>query len=409
MARPGKHSDTGAPRRRGEPSAEFRLIAACCRWPTDPDAVRAAATGVDWDYAVSLANRHRVMGFVAHALAAAGIEAPPSVTARRQGIVRRNLMLHAESVRVTKCLDDAGIAHVFLKGSVVAQLAFGTQSIKQMLDNDILIGPADARAALLALEAAGYEMTDPPRPPDHRLGLLFKFGRECQLVHRATGALLDLHWQLHVHRHLLPEPDLARDRVIVNVEGRPLPALLGEQMMMHLALHGARHRWSRLKWLADFNALLVGMSAAEVAGLRDYAGRHGIRACLDAAMAQCARTFGTAVPGDVLAARRARWLVAQSEGLIFGKDELADQQDIPGRFMVAGTVSALLFRMNPVYWLGAVRDMLVSPGDVLAAPLPRPLHPTYVVVAPAVRVGRAVGSIFRKRDAAWNGPVAKEN
>jgi hypothetical protein len=379
----------------GGPSAEFLLLAACCRWPTDATAIRAVAgAAIDWRRFVVLARRHRVLGFARIGLEAAGIAAPSGLVAGHHRQIARNLLLLDEAARLAAMLADAGIPAVFLKGATLAELAYRDQQVKQTLDNDLLIGAEHVAPAIDLLGRAGYRVTDPPAPLDaKRLPVLIDMVKECTLVRAGNRAMLDLHWRATSLKGLLAEPDLVRDVRMVAVAGHDLPALRDEPLMVYLAVHGARHGWSRLKWLADFNALLAAMDKAAVEALRARAQRDGVARAMDLALVQANRVFATPVPGDVGRSRRVRWLAALSDALMRGADELAEQGDVPRRYMAIGHGSALLLKSSPRYLASVAWGSWVSTDDALALPLPRVARPLYLMVSPIRRIARAARRI----------------
>lgn len=393
-------------RARGEPSAEFRLVAACCRWPTDVAAIEAAAAvPIDWPAAVRLSRRHRVIGFFRHGLVAAGIAVPPRLDELYLPMMRRNILQYGEAVRLTGLLADAGIAVALLKGVVLAELAYGGPGVKQTIDNDLLVAPRDVPAAIAILQRAGYREiglpdNDNPPPPAQVIDLV----NEYQLIHPASGAILDLHWRLHAYKQVLGEPDVATDVRDVMVEGNKLPTLRADDLMLYLAVHGARHSWARIKWLADYNALLGRMDDNEVAALRALARRGGVAPCVDSALIQCERLFGARVPADVHRSRRARLLVRLSDAVIFGPD----QHNARALYAWRWLASTLVMNTHLSTAGSIFRHLWVSPIDTLAVPLPRWLHPLYFVISPARRIGRLVARGFaRGRSGPMRAPQEK--
>lgn len=379
----------------GGASAEFLLLAACCRWPIDATAIRKASqTAIDWRRFVKLAQRHRVQGFGRIGLEAAAIAVPPGLVAAHRRQIARNLLLLDEAARIAKMLADADIPAAFLKGATLSELAYGDQAVKQTLDNDLLVDPNHVATTIELLESTGYRITDPAVPLDRkRLSVLIDMVKECTLVRPGNKAMLDLHWRMTSVKGLLAEPDLARDLRIVTVGNHRLPTLGDEALMIYLAVHGARHGWSRLKWLADFNALLEARDEAALAALRVRAKRDGVMRAMDLALLQANRLFGTAVPDDVGRSRRVRWLAALSDTLMRGADELAEQHMVPRRYMAVGHVSALLLKSSPAYLADAAWSSWVSTADALALPLPRAARPLYLLTSPAARIARAARRI----------------
>jgi hypothetical protein len=379
----------------GRPSAEFLLLAACCRWPTDPHAVRAATPdAIDWGHFLALVARHRVAGFAYRGLTAAGIDMPPRLAGRYRRLAARNLLLLTEAGRLARLLAAAGIPAAFLKGAALGELAFGDQNVKQTLDNDLLVAPSNVAGTIALLEGAGYRLTDPATPLDaKRLSVLIDMVKECTLIHSGHGAMVDLHWRMTSVKGLLAEPDMASASAIVVAGGVALPTLTGAPLMTYLAVHGARHGWSRIKWLADFNALLTAMDDSAVASLRHHAKQAGVGRCMELALLQCSRLFGADIPADVGRSRRVRWLASLSDALIRGPDELAEQRDLPRRYMTVGLASGALLKARPDYLANLAWGSWVATGDALAVPLPRLLRPLYLVISPARRIGRVARRI----------------
>ena len=341
-----------------------------------------------------LARRHRVAGLVHRGIGAAALAIPPALANERNRLVARNLLLINEAARLSGLLTASGLPHLFLKGAAVGELAYGDQTIKQTLDNDLLVSLVDVPAALAMLNSAGYEMSHPAGPIDAgRLPVLIDMVKECTLVHAGNGAMVDLHWRAVSIKGLMAEPDLVRDVRHVMVAGHALPTLGDEPLMIYLAVHGARHGWARLKWLADFNAMLAAMDDAAVTALRVRARRDGVERAMDLALFQSARIFGARVPDDVAHSRRVRSLAALSDALMRGRDELAGQAEAPWRYMLIGHASALLLKTTPRYLANVAWGSWVSTDDALALPLPRAARSLYLLTSPLARTGRAVRRI----------------
>jgi len=122
-------------------SQEFLLAAACSGWPPSDrrsEAIREAARGpLDWDRFLRVAIRHRVVGLVHDGLTRAGPSVPPGVAqaigAQAAALVRKNLALAAEGVRLQRLFAEANVPVVFIKGAPLAMLAYGRARISIFL------------------------------------------------------------------------------------------------------------------------------------------------------------------------------------------------------------------------------------------------------------------------------------
>lgn len=275
----------------------LRLLVACCRWPDDVlrrEAIRAAASTIgDWNEVVALADRHRVEPIVAHGLESVGIAVPAALAEAAATHRAETLRDVGESLRIAAALGGSGIAHRFLKGAALAVAAYGTPTLKRSWDIDLLVRPADAVAAAAVLATLGYAPVVPPRPLDS-----IEFRRWSHVSKEAElrsprGATVELHWRVSDHPILLGGIDAASPSRHVPLLGSASVATLNDaQNIAYLAVHGTAHAWFRLKWIADFAALLASTPAETRATLIASARGEGVGHALDASLLLAGRLFG---------------------------------------------------------------------------------------------------------------------
>jgi hypothetical protein len=95
---------------------DFLYLVGCAVNDAMPDAMRV--TGMDLDAVYLAARRHMLSSACGMALKAAGV-AHPSFTEARGKAIRKVAAMDIERARLFSELDDAGIWHVPLKGSVL--------------------------------------------------------------------------------------------------------------------------------------------------------------------------------------------------------------------------------------------------------------------------------------------------
>ena len=288
---------------------EFLLAAACCRWPPSAEretAVRVAAKrGADWDRFLHLVKRHRVPGLVNDALRSTAIALPSSAAYEMVELVqlnvRHNLKLAAETSRLQNLLAAVGIPAIALKGAALEQLAYSSLSFKQTRDIDLLVPPERAEAALQLLERDGYTLSLPAeRLSRIQRRALFRYGREIELVDLRTRLRLELQWRAADNAVLLQGIDAhAATQTVTPSDGVSLRTLAPDNLFAYLCVHGAHHSWSRLKWLADLNALIA-TSQPDIEHLFRHAQKIGAGICAGQALLLCQRLFGLKLP-DVIA------------------------------------------------------------------------------------------------------------
>lgn len=366
---------------------EFLLAAACCRWPLSEPAVAAiraaAAAAIDWRYFLRVVERHRVGGLVHEAFSAARIGVPDfvakDVAALAQAIARRNLRLAAESSRLQRDFDAAGIPVLVLKGAPLAQLAYGSLSLKHGRDIDLLVPPPAALAAIERLEGAGYALQDPAR----RLSAAQRrayiaHGREVELS-GGGGLRVELHWRLTDNPLLLQNVDALSPSRSVAWQGAAVRTLADDDLFAYLCAHGATHSWSRLKWLADLAALIAEKDETEIARLYRHAQDRGAGLCAGQGLMLCRRLLGRSLPPALEAAlgadRRVRRLAEVAMAAMAGAEGASDGGGLAGKTRRALMQFSLGHGWG--YFFAQCRIVCTGHADVIRFPLPPFLYFLY--------------------------------
>lgn len=371
--------------------SEFLLAAACCRWPVSEPTVAAirsaAGDATDWAYFLRIVKRQRVAGLVHRALSAAGIPSPVAgeLAAQAQGIARRNLLLAGEAIRLQRDFDAAGIPVLALKGASLAQLAYGLLTLKHGRDIDLLVPPDRALAAMQLLEGAGYALRDPASHMSEAQRRAFvAHGREAELLHRASGSLVELHWRLTDNPLLLQGIDaFSPSRSVALQGGGAVRTLGGDDLFAYLCVHGASHAWSRLKWLADLNALIVRRSESDIMRLYRHAQGRGAGLCAGQALTLCQRLLGLRLPAtldaELAGNRRVQRLAAIALQAMIGADAATElDRDLTG--LTRGALTQFLLGQGWAFYAAQCRIVCIGLADVIRFPLPPSLYFLYPVL-----------------------------
>ena len=373
-------------------SPEFRLAAACCRWPPSPGRdrqVRERAGQVDWARLLRIARRQRVEALVSDALRRAGVDCPAHVARDLESasveIARQNLLFAAESRRLHQALDGAEVSHLFLKGATLDMLAYGSLALKRGRDIDILVEPRAAGRASHLLSGAGYARITPgPEIGPERFEQWVALCKESSWRHGASGLIVELHTGLVDNPDLLAGIGFDSPRQIVPVApGIDLPTLAAEELYAYLCVHGATHAWSRLKWIADVGAFLA-RPGTDIERLHANCERIGAGRASAQALLLCGHLFGTVIPAGLQqrleSDRVVRWLAHVALGTMAGRYAETELDDT-----VLGTLSIHLshFALGRG-WRFKARELsskLNNRDDRMEYTLPRPLHFLYPVIS----------------------------
>ena len=240
---------------------EWHLLVACARHAAGLADAREVATSArridDWTGAQRQASAHGLLPWLARALSETGMTdgaCAPVVAAASAGAAR-TLGQMRRLVELVTLLERAGVPALPYKGPTLSLQLYGDVALRQSVDLDLVVPfehYAAARAALVAhgLPARGGHSDRQERTLFAWLGHA-PFGRGADFV--------ELHWRFADRRFpfaLTAERALACARVLP-VGGQAMPLMHDVDLLAVLAMHGARHLYERLEWLAGVTRLLV--------------------------------------------------------------------------------------------------------------------------------------------------------
>jgi hypothetical protein len=377
-------------------SDEFLLTAACCRWPPcagrNQAVLAAAARPIDWGRFLRLVRRQRVEGLVSSAFESAGVKPPQEVSTllrgEAQGIARQNLAFAAESLRIQRLFEAAGLTFLFVKGATLDVLAYGTLGLKKARDIDLVIAPETVEQACELMVEAGYSRVSPgPEVKPERFPVWIELCKETGWKH-PNGIIVELHSGLVDNPILLPGIGAHSPRQWVEIApGIRLPTLAQDELFAYLCVHGATHAWSRMKWIADVAGLLKDHDAAGLERLYRRSLELGVGRCSAQALLLCQELFGLELPEHLATELRTdaatKRLVRIALAAMGGRNAETELDDT-----VLGTVPIHLshFLLAPGWRYAAseVRRKSLSHHDRATIPLPRPLHFLYpLLVVPS--------------------------
>ncbi|MDB5581454.1 MAG: hypothetical protein JWR80_6630 [Bradyrhizobium sp.] len=372
---------------------DFALAAAACRWPPSAArdaAVRAAAAQVrDGERLSRVVRRQRVAGLVHSALKAAAVDVPapagPTIAQSAAGIIRHSMTGAAETARLMRLIGDAGYPVLTVKGAALAALVYGSIALKQSKDIDLLILPEHAESVIALLEGDGYHITFPaPTLSQAQRGMLTRYGKDVAMRRAGTYPQLELHWRMFGNRGLLPTITArSPGQTVILSGGIAVDTLALPDLYAYLAAHGTGDGWSRLKWLADFNALVAPLDAATIASLHGYAERLGVGRCSAASLLLCVELL--ALPLDPALAtqlrrpRRVRLLCRLSRRLMMPADGVTEVGDWRGAQRMLLLIQ-LLIAGGPRYYAEIVRWTLFIQTDMYRSKAPPSLYFLYPLV-----------------------------
>ncbi|ANF95854.1 nucleotidyltransferase family protein [Paenibacillus bovis] len=215
-------------------------------------------SALDWQEFSSLSMHHRVYPTI-HAHLSAYSDLLPAETMqwlnhRYHHNTFTMLQLSGQMQKVSQAFNKQDIPALQLKGPVLAQLLYGDLSRRTSKDLDVLVPMDRIEAAEQTLLELGYTKT---QEVDRTLDKWkWRYNHESY-THERTGVEIELHWRLNGDAGAEQSfDDLWTRKQTMQFGGTSVHMLGKEDLLIYLAVHGARHAWFRLRWLADIDRLV---------------------------------------------------------------------------------------------------------------------------------------------------------
>ena len=283
-------------------AVEWPMLLECCAPRANAERLRALiAKGPNWATLLSLAEEHGVISQLHLCLRAQGIEAIPkeiekSLRERHRAQLLFTLSMTAELFRLLEKLRASGVESIVVKGPVLSVRAYGDPGLRQYVDLDFLIRARDLLMATQALTDLGYD-------PDVSLAAIEagKIPGEYLFMKPGTRLLVELHTE-HTFRYFprpLPMEGYFTRQTMVVLDGNRVPALSPEDEFVLICIHGAKHFWERLMWVADVAAMTSGKTHLNWETVGESARAVGAERMVNVALRLVQETLSTEIPAEM--------------------------------------------------------------------------------------------------------------
>jgi hypothetical protein len=206
------------------------------------------------------------------------------------------MALVAELFRALETLQAVRVPAVVVKGPVLSVRAFGDPGARHYGDIDFLLRNADIARASQALVAAGFLSRIPVEAIRAQ-----KDPGQYMFRRPKTGPLIELHTErtLRYFPRALPIKDFFARKTAIAIDGRSVPALSLEDEFVLISIHGAKHFWERLMWIADVAALVHNSPRIDWSRVRQTAGDVGAERMVRVALLLAERLLRVGVPAEM--------------------------------------------------------------------------------------------------------------
>ncbi len=260
--------------------AEWALLLECAR--PQPDSRRLAErlrAPLNWSSLIAFAEDHGILGLAVARLIAYNESAIPpehkeGLRTWRRAHTLFTMNLTAEMFRLFERFAAANIEALVIKGPVLSARCYGDPGLRQYGDLDLIVRGKDILRATELMLCLGYE-ANVPMTAIHAN----KIPGEYVFRHSSTKLLVEFHTEgtFRYHPRPLPVERLFERQVRVKIDSREIPTLSSEDELILICIHGAKHFWEQLSYVADVAAFVarqeldwrrVKSAAEEVSGER---------------------------------------------------------------------------------------------------------------------------------------------
>ncbi|HEY5885646.1 MAG TPA: nucleotidyltransferase family protein [Pyrinomonadaceae bacterium] len=216
---------------------------------------------LDWDYLFKLARRHSLLPLLYKRLDHALPQLPADSRLQQlrlayQDNLARNLVFADELIQLTEGLAHSGIESIAYKGPVLSVVAYGDLGLRQFVDLDLMVRRRDVMTASRVLMDRGFKPAIDLNRAQHEL--LLRSQHNLQFLKDDAKIMVELHWQVssHLFASSVTAEELWQNLETVTVNGSELRTFSIDDLLFSLCVHGSRHLWERLLWIADIAHLV---------------------------------------------------------------------------------------------------------------------------------------------------------
>ena len=214
-------------------------------------------------------------------------------------VSQRSLALSAELLSILDTLERAGTLAIPYKGPALAAQAFGDVARREYGDLDLLTHQREISAIGDALQREGYRAAVPLERTLKNIPGQYSFSRP-------GGPLVEFHTErtLRYYPRPLDLTKLASRLAAVRIGDRQLQTFAPEDALTILSVHGSKHLWARLMWIADIAWLIQSTQQFDWSAAIECAESRGASRMMLTGAGLASELLGATIPEDI--ARRVR-------------------------------------------------------------------------------------------------------
>jgi Uncharacterised nucleotidyltransferase len=263
------------------PEAELLILCLC----GSPFSVPAS---VDWLALLKLAEKHSVLPLMNEALIANGAAMPAFFLRAVEESRAATTLLAVELEHLLAKFAQHKIEVMPLKGPLLAEALYGDITMRPSADLDLLVRDHEFSRAELLLQDAGWVARS--AADDYHRGFL------------RDGMLVELHFGVASPQSFPFDLQGTWDRSTASTfRTQPIRVMSESDRALHLCLHGLKHGFGKLLWVADLKRALTLAAEHNPQELVNRASEQGLEQVLHISCAMVLEVFPQQLPAELIA------------------------------------------------------------------------------------------------------------
>jgi hypothetical protein len=289
--------------------------------------------------------------------------------------------------RINHFFCENKIPALFLKGPILAKVLYGDLSLRTSSDLDLLVSLDQLEIVEVLLQKMGYIK-------DEYIETILNDWKwrhhHFTFYHHNTNIKVEVHWRLNPGPGKEPNfKDLWNRKQELLISSKPLFYLSNEDLFFFLVTHGARHGWSRLRWLIDIHQLMVRTLNFKI--IRKLFKKYNYLNVAGQALILSNELLGTSVDEalKILKIKSNVPLNLANEAMFYLK-QMINLHNEPldervSRYHKHHLIKLMSPKQKTLFFLSF---LFPYPEDAKTLPLPKKLHSVYFVIRPFLWIWR---------------------
>lgn len=379
-------------------SNEIALIIECCKEDQDQNAITKYINNIsDWDKFRKLSYTHGVFPLIYKTLKNYSIQQEQLQQLQQTNleIVKKNMLLTSELIKVMQLLEDNGIEALAFKGPVLSQMAYGDVVSRQYVDLDILVKEDDLKKTYNLFLQNEYDTKIESEYLDNEL---FKQkNSDIQFISQKSNVLIEVHWKLF-RSNFANKIDLTKTLYmsnLCNLNGQNIKVFSNEVLFVYLCMHGSKHGWERIEWLVDIQRFLANYENLDWNKIYNLAKMLECTLMVSLGLYLCNKYFATDILTTNFSIKSPIIKKLELQTIHYWNDSLVKQSEVERnykKFIYHYVLNDTLYlKMKFVF----NTSFSINNGDISTINLPKGLYFMYYFIKPIRLMSKYFSKIFK--------------